>query len=209
VVGGRAAQRAERQAADAVRRKAEKQRGSAVAVLDDVPVRKPHRVVKGLVAMTVVALGVLGVYTVVSPETSEIAAKSPARSSSAAAVAPQTEALPELPTAPLDVEPIVAAPVRVPVTVLNSTEITGLAAKIAETVVAAGWESPAVGAYKADDVAASTVYFTEGDENQRLAAAQLVDQFPQLQGPAPRFFELPAEVVAPGLVIVATGDWQP
>jgi hypothetical protein len=209
VVGGRAAQRAERQAADAVRRKAEKQRGSAVAVLDDVQVRKPRRVIKGLVAMTVVALGVLGVYTVVSPPTSEIAAKSPARASTSAAVAAPTAALPELPTAPLDVEPIVAAPVRVPVTVLNATEITGLAAKIAETVVAAGWESPGVGAYQADDVAASTVYFTEGDENQRQSAVQLIDQFPQLQGPAPRFFELPADVVAPGLVIVATGDWQP
>ena len=28
-------------------------------------------------------------------------------------------------------------------------------------------------------------------------------QFPQLQGPAPRFFELPADVTAPGLVVVA------
>ena len=96
-----------------------------------------------------------------------------------------------------------------PVTVLNSTEITGLAAKIADAVVAAGWESPGVGAYTAGDVAASTVFFTEGDENQRQAAVQLMEQFPQLQGPAPRFFELPADVTAPGLVVVATGDWQP
>jgi len=93
--------------------------------------------------------------------------------------------------------------------VLNSTEITGLAAKIAETVVASGWESPGVGAYTAGDVAASTVFFTEGDETQRQAAVQLKDQFPQLQGPAPRFFELPPDLPAPGLIIVATGDWQP
>ena len=83
-MGGRAALRAERQAADAVRRKAEKQRGSAVAVLDEEPARKSRRVITGLVAMTVVALGVLGVYTVVSPEPAEVAAKSPARPSSAA-----------------------------------------------------------------------------------------------------------------------------
>ena len=66
-VGGRAAMRAERQAADMARRKAGKRTGSAVAVLDeldpDTAVRKPRRVVKGLLAMTVVALGVLGVYS--------------------------------------------------------------------------------------------------------------------------------------------------
>lgn len=209
-VGGRAAQRAERQAADAVRRKAQKQRGSAVDVLEaEEQAGRPRRVVKGLVAMTVVALGVLGVYTAVSPETADIAATSPATSSSAPTVAPPTDTLPELPTAPLDVEPIVAAPVKAPVTVLNSTGITGLAAKIAETVVAGGWESPGVGAYTADDITASTVYFTDGDENQEQAAQQLKEQFPQLAGPAPRFFELPADVVAPGLVVVATGDWQP
>ena len=144
-----------------------------------------------------------------SPEAAEVAAESPASSSSAAVVVPEPAPLPELTTEPLDVEPIVAAPVRLPVTVLNSTGINGLAAKIAETVVAAGWESPGVGAYMADDVAASTVFFTEGDEKQRQAAAQLVEEFPQLQGPAPRFFELPADVTAPGLVIVVTGDWQP
>jgi hypothetical protein len=209
VVGGRAAVRAERQAADAVRRKAEKQRGSAVAVLDEEPPRRSRRVVTGLVAMTVVALGVLGVYTVVSPEAAEVAAESPASESSAVVVVPEPAPLPELATEPLDVEPIVAAPVRLPVTVLNSTGINGLAAKIAETVVAAGWESPGVGAYMADDVAASTVFYTEGDENQRQAAAQLKEEFPQLQGPAPRFFELPADVTAPGLVVVVTGDWQP
>jgi hypothetical protein len=33
--------------------------------------------------------------------------------------------------------------------------------------------------------------------------------FPQLQGPTPRFFEVPAGVTAPGLVVVTTGDWQP
>jgi hypothetical protein len=210
VVGGRAAVRAERQAADAARRKAQKQRGSAVAVLEDEERGgRSHRVIKGLVAMTVVALGVLGVYTVVSPETTDVAANSPVVSDAAPSLTP-ADALPDLPTEPVEIEPpVVAAPVRVPVTVLNSTEITGLAAKISETIVASGWESPGVGAYTAGDVAASTVFFTEGDENQRQAALQLTEQFPQLQGPTPRFFELPAEVAAPGLVVVAAGDWQP
>jgi hypothetical protein len=213
VVGGRAAFRAERQAADAARRKAEKQRGGRrSAVLDDEEDggrHKPRRVVKGLVAMTVVALGVLGVYSFMSPPTKDVAAEHPATPSTGQSAATTSQPLPALQSEPLTVEPTVAAPVRVPVTVLNSTNITGLAAKISGAVVAAGWESPGVGAYKGGDVAASTVFFTEGDETQRQAAVQLVDQFPQLHGPAPRFFELPADVTAPGLVVVATGDWQP
>jgi hypothetical protein len=209
-VGGRAAMRAERQAADAVRRKAEGQKGSAVAVLesDDQP-RKPRRVLMSLLAMTLVALGVLGVYSYISPETAGSQAQAPASPSVAAPVVPDAAALPALPTDPITVEPVTAAPVRVPVTVLNSTGITGLAGKIAASVAGGGWETPAVGAYPGSDVAASTVFFTEGDENQRQAAVQLIEQFPQLQGPTPRFFEVPADVQAPGLVVVVTGDWQP
>jgi hypothetical protein len=208
-VGGRAAMRAERQAADAVRRKAEGRKGSAVALLDDDEPQKPRRVLKGLLAMTVVALGVLGVYSYVSPETTETAAQSPSSPSASAPVVPDVASLPALPTDPISAEPVAAAPVRVPVTVLNSTEINGLAATVASAVAASGWETPAVGAYTAGDVAASTVFFTEGDENQRQAALQLIEQFPQLQGPTPRFFELPADVQAPALVLVTTGDWQP
>ena len=117
--------------------------------------------------------------------------------------------LPELETAPIEAAPAPTTPVRVPVTVLNSTEITGLAAKAAATFGTGGWETPGVGGYTGGDVAASTVFFTEGDETQRQAALQLVDAFPQLQGPTPRFFELPADVTAPGLVVVLAGDWQP
>ena len=72
-VGGRAAMRAERQAADMARRKAAKRSGAPAVALDpeDDEPRKPRRVLKGLVAMAVVGLGVLGVYTVVSPPTQE------------------------------------------------------------------------------------------------------------------------------------------
>jgi hypothetical protein len=212
VIGGRAALRAERQAADVARRKAEKQRGGgrgAVRDDEDGGRRTSRRAVKGLVAMAVVALGVLGVYSFVSPDTKDVAAQTPATPTAGQSPAAPSQPLPALQTEPLTVDPPVVAPVRVPVTVLNSTDINGLAGKIAAAVVAAGWESPGVGAYEGGDVAASTVYFTEGDETQRQAAVQLVDQFPQLQGPAPRFFELPAGVTAPGLVVVATGDWQP
>jgi hypothetical protein len=210
-VGGRAAQRAERQAADMARRKAQKQRGSAVDLIDEEEgvVRKPRRVVKGLVAMSVVALGVLGVYSFVSPETAETSAQTPTTTSTAPTVAAPADPLPELDSTPIEVEPVVATPVFAPVTVLNATEINGLAAKVAGTLNGGGWETPGVGGYTGGDVAASTVYFTEGDENQRQAALSLVEAYPQLQGPAPRFFELPADITAPGLVVVLTGDWQP
>ena len=211
VMGGRAAMRAERQAADMVRRKKEKRTGSAVAVLDELEadgeVRKPRRVVMGLLAMTVVALGVLGVYSYVSPQTKEVAAQSPA--TSAPAIVPDATApLPELPSTPVDTAPQASAPVRAPITVLNSTDRTGLAAKASQSFVSGGWEAAGVGAYTGGDVAASTVFFTEGDETQRQAAVQLVDAFPQLQGPTPRFFQLPSDVNAPGLVVVLAADWQ-
>jgi hypothetical protein len=210
-VGGRAAMRAERQAADMARRKAVKRSGGSLSALpeEDEEPRKPRGVVKGLVAMAVVGLGVLGVYTWVAPQPQDAAAESPAITSPAPTAAAPTSALPALPTEPVPVEPTVAVPVRVPVTVLNATAVNGLAGKISATIVAAGWESPGVGAYDGGDVAVSTVFFTEGDENQRQAALQLIEQFPQLSGPAPRFFELPADAAVPGLVVVAAGDWQP
>jgi hypothetical protein len=203
-VGGRAAQRAQRQAAEAARQKAVKDSG--VIVLDE-PRRAPRRVARGLVAMGVVALGVLGVYQFTSPQTDEAAATQPT-APSPAPVAPVVP-LPELDTEIAPVEPVVTAPVRVPFVVLNSTSVSGLAAKISDVLVGGGWEAAGVGAYEGDDVAVTTVFFTEGDETQRQAAVQLVDQFKELSGPAPRFFELPADVTAPGLVVVAAGDWTP
>ena len=210
-VGGRAAMRAERQAVDMTRRKAAKRSGAPdpVALLDpeDAP-RKPRRVLKGLVAMAVVGLGVLGVYAVISPGTEEAGTQTPFVASSPTVSAP-VEPLPTLPSEPIAVEPTVAAPVRVPVTVLNATNVTGLAAKISATIVGGGWESPGVGAYLGGDVPVTTVFFTEGDETQRQAAVQLVEMYPQITGPAPRFFQLPPDVVAPGIVVVAAGEWVP
>ncbi|MET0765141.1 MAG: LytR C-terminal domain-containing protein [Blastococcus sp.] len=211
-VGGRAAMRAERQAADMARRKVAKRSGAPepVALLDpeEAP-RKPRRALKALVAMAVVGLGVLGVYTVISPKTEEVGTQTPFVASSPTVAAP-SEPLPTLPSEVITLEPTpAAAPVRVPVTVLNATSVTGLAAKISGTIVGGGWESPGVGAYLGNDVPATTVFFTEGDETQRQAALQLVEMYPQITGPAPRFFELPPDVPAPGLVVVAAGEWVP
>ncbi|MCW2634821.1 MAG: hypothetical protein JWQ99_1188 [Blastococcus sp.] len=211
VTGGRAARRSQLQAAEAARREDAKRKGIPIveALADERPSRRPHRVTMGLVAMVVVALGVLGIYQVTSPNTSDAAA---AKSDTATGpVVPETPALPTLPSVPVLEEPApaVVPDAKAPVTVLNATQTTGLAAKIAAGIKAKGWETPAVGPYTAKDVAASTVFFTEGDETQRQAALNLIKQFPQLTGPSPRFFEVPADVAAPGLVVVTTGDWQP
>jgi hypothetical protein len=209
VAGGRAARRAELQAADQARREAAKRNGAPiVSPLDEDGPPRRSRVLLGLVAMVVVALGVLGVYQVTSPESDEAGSQAVA-ATTAPADEPDVAALPTLPPAPTVAEPAVVADVKAPVTVLNATRTNGLAAKIAAAVAAQGWETPAVGTYTAPDVTASTVFFTEGDETQRQAAVHLVNQFPQLKGPLPRSFEVPADIAAPGLIIVTTGDWQP
>jgi hypothetical protein len=212
VTGGRAARRSQLQAAEAARREDAKRKGIPIveALADERPNRRPHRVTMGLVAMVVVALGVLGVYQVTSPNTSDAGAQAKSETTSGPVV-PETPALPTLPSVPVLEEPApaVAPDAKAPVTVLNATQTTGLAAKIAAGIKAKGWETPAVGPYPNTDVAASTVFFTKGDETQRQAALNLVNQFPQLTGPVPRFFEVPADVAAPGLVVVTTGDWQP
>lgn len=213
-VGGRAAMRAQRQAADMARRKAAKRNGEPVGVPDDEDGsgRRPRRVLMGLVAMAVVALGVLGVYTVVSPNTQEAASGGAATQSGTPSAARSSAVLPPLETDALEVEVPAAAPatpVLAPVTVLNATDINGLAAQVAGVIAGGGWETPGVGTYLADDIAVPTVFYTKGDENQRLAAESLKAQFPQLQAVGERFFEVPADVAAPGLVVVLTGEWQP
>ncbi|MGK5115141.1 LytR C-terminal domain-containing protein, partial [Geodermatophilus sp. CPCC 205506] len=216
VVGGRAALRAERQAAEAERRKSGRRSGATAVRLDDEDgPRRPsgvRRAATGLLAVAVVALVVLGVYSFAVPDAEEASrSQSTATThSTSAATAPPSSVLP-----PLEVEPLPpaegaapAADVRAPVTVLNATGITGLAADVAGAIGGQGFESPGVGQYQGGDIAVTTVYYTEGDETQRQAAVRLVELFPEIHGPAVRFFEVP-DVAVPGLVLVATGEWRP
>jgi hypothetical protein len=160
----------------------------------------------------VVALGVLGVYSFASPHTRSTASAA-AAPSTVPVTAPTTDLsdLPPLATGAIapSVAPAPTAPAaHLPVTVLNETTINGLAAKVSGAIKAGGWPTTDVGAYTAKDVAATTVYFTQGDDAQRASAVALVDQFPQLHGPVPRFFDVPGQPT-PGLVVVTTGDWKP
>jgi hypothetical protein len=204
-VGGRAAFRAERQAAEA-----ERLRAVRAARQEEVRSSGVRRVAVGLLAVAVVALVVLGVYSFTSSEAQEAARSSTTEPTpTAPAPAVPSSALPPLdvqPLPPVDAAP--AAPVRVPVTVLNATGVSGLAGDVTAELTTGGWESGGVGEYQGADVATTTVYFTEGDQAQYDAAVQLMQQFPQISGPAVRFFEVP-DVADPGLVVVTTGEWRP
>ncbi|PWW21534.1 LytR cell envelope-related transcriptional attenuator [Geodermatophilus normandii] len=221
VVGNRAAMRAERaareaerQAMEVERRKAARRAGVSRAALraadgEDAPPRRRRGL--ALLAVVVVALVVLGVYSFASPAARETGSTAPGTQTSApASVAPSTAPLPPLSAEPLPpVEEAPGTPVRVPVTVLNATPTSGLAAEVAAAFDAQGWSSAGVGAYEGGDVASTTVYFDAGNEEQRLSALQLMDAFPGITtGPAARFFDVPG-VPDPGLVVVVTGELQP
>ena len=204
MVGGRAAFRAERQAAEAERLKAVR-----AAKQEEARTSPVRRAAVGLLAVAVVALVVLGVYSFTSPAAQEAATGTTATRTTSAPPAAPSAALPPLevtPLPPADAAP--DAPVRAPVTVLNATGVSGLAGDVATELTTGGWESVGTGEYPGADIATTTVYFTEGDQAQYDAAVQLVQQFPQISGPAVRFFEVP-DVPAPGLVVVTTGEWVP
>ncbi|SFT37168.1 LytR cell envelope-related transcriptional attenuator [Geodermatophilus amargosae] len=219
VVGNRAAMRAERaareaerQAMEVERRKAARRAGVSRAALraaegDDAPPRRRRGL--AMLAVVVIALVVLGVYSFTSPAAQEAGStQDPTPQTSApASVAPSTGPLPPLSAEPLPpVEEASGTPVRVPVTVLNATGTSGLAAEVAAAFDAEGWTSAGIGTYDGGDVAATTVYFDPGDEAQRLSALQLMDVFPSITtGPAARFFDVP-DVADPGLVVVVTGE---
>ena len=217
VVGGRAAKRAERQAAEhGPPQGARSARAPAVAVLDELEAdgagRKPRRVVKGLLAMTVVALGVLGVYSFVSPrDQGGRGATSPATQRSAPALAPGRDraAARAAEHAGRRRRPRPRRPVRAPITVLNATTINGLAAKAADGVRGGGLGDPRRRRLQRQRRRRQHgLLHRRATRRSGRRRVQLVDAFPQLQGPAPRFFELPADVPAPGLVVVLAGDWS-
>jgi hypothetical protein len=173
----------------------------------------PRRAVQLLLATVVVALVVLGVWSFTSPRTRETSAGSPADVSATATSAPPVEATPPAEaTLSAEVEtsePAPAGTARAPITVLNATKVTGLAASIGGRFSDGGWEVNEPGTYSGTDIAVTTVYYTEGDEAQQQAAAELMAEFPDIVGgPAARFFDIPG-LDDPGLVVVATGDWRP
>jgi LytR cell envelope-related transcriptional attenuator len=188
--------------------------GHATRAAGDPATGTPRRAVQLLLATVVVALVVLGVWSFTSPRTHETSAESPADVTATASPGPPVEAAPSVEATPsAAAEPSQApapeATARAPITVLNATKVTGLAAAIGGRFADGGWEVNAPGAYSGTDIAVTTVFYTEGDAAQQQAAAELMAEFPDIVGgPAPRFFDIMG-LDDPGLVVVATGDWQP
>ncbi|WP_225234458.1 LytR C-terminal domain-containing protein [Klenkia terrae] len=206
VIGGRATTRAERQAVDVVRRREERRQGiTPIPPLPEEGRRGSRGLVIGLVSFVVVALVLLGVWSFQGPDTQESASTAPATTSTAASAT--TTAAP--PPAPVTTPAGPTGPVFAPVTVLNATTVNGLAGDIGTVLADGGWEIREEGSYGEQDVAVTTVFYTAGDAQQEQAAATLQAQFPDIQGgPSERFFEVEG-VPDPGLVVIATGNWQP
>ena len=217
----RQAREAERQAMESERRKAARRAGVSRAALraadgdrtdDGAPARR-GRTGLLLLATVVVALVVLGVYSFTGPGAEE--AGSTTAPTSTPTPAPVSVPAPTGVLPPLSVEPlppvaeVPSTPVRLPVTVLNATDVGGLAADAAEAFEAQGWQTDGIGEYDGSEVAVTTVFVTAGDEQQQQSAIQLMEAFPGVVGgPAERFFDVP-DVADPGLVVVLTGEWRP
>jgi len=93
----------------------------------------------------------------------------------------------------------VDAPARAPLTVLNHSRISGLAAKAADDFRDGGWEVVEVGNTRLS-VAETTVFFEPGQE---ASAAALLAQFPAVRRSAPR----PAGLPGRGLTVVVTREY--
>ena len=89
---------------------------------------------------------------------------------------------------------------RPPLTVLNNSRYTGLAARAAEKFRAAGWPIRETG-NAGGRFRTTTVYYEPG---QRAAAEALARRFPDIRRVLPRFAELPGR----GLTVVVTRDFD-
>ena len=88
---------------------------------------------------------------------------------------------------------------RPPLTVLNHSRVTGLAAKAADDFRRGGWEVVEVGNTRYS-VAETTVFFAPGQEG---AAVALREQFPDVR----RSAERPPELPGSGLTVVVTREY--
>ena len=165
---------------------------------------RPLLVVRAIAgaAMSVcaVALGIVGLHwTAGAPERvaavaeTAAAALAPSPSPLPSPAAPRAAVPPALPT------PTVAPPARLPVTVLNNSRITGLAALGAERFSAGGWPVEKVGNFRGR-IPVTTVYYDPGLET---AAREFAGAFSGIVRVRPRFEGLPAR----GVVVVLTREF--
>ena len=165
-----------------------------------VPARpvSPLRAVAGAaVAVAGVLLGIGALLWATDAPTGSPALQQTQAQSSQLAPSPTASAVTTTP-APALTHPAhrpAAAP-RVPLTVLNNSTRTGLAARAAGRFVSAGWPVRLVGAFRGR-LTQTTVYFAPG---QKPSALALQKAFPGITRVLPRFAGLPGS----GLTVVLT-----
>lgn len=93
-------------------------------------------------------------------------------------------------------------PTNIPLTVLNNTIRSGLAAQAAHAFAARGWHVGPPGNYTGN-LSTTTVYYSPNDPAQHRAAETLAAQFPHVAQVQPRFAGLPGT----GLTVVLAPDW--
>lgn len=156
-----------------------------------------------VVVIAVVAVALVGRNTHSSRTTAagHPASKAAPRTTSGAhAVAPKQ---PGRGAGPAPTKAAVPAPTRVPLTVLNNTTVTGLAHTAAQDFKAHGWSVDQVANYTGR-LAATTVFYRDGDAAAQRAARALARQFPEIAQVAPSSTAVPAGT---GLTVVLAPDW--
>lgn len=162
-----------------------------------------------MVAVALVAGGILGLQALVPPEKD-----SPAVVRSPGPVAktthpPRTQRPSPPPSSapastPASVSPSASPSATVlakpPLTVLNNSKVNGLAKKAAGDFAARGWTISGTGNLSGR-LPRTTVYYGAG---QRAAAEELRREFPAIEDTAPRYAGLPGDG---GLTVVVTRDY--
>jgi hypothetical protein len=95
-----------------------------------------------------------------------------------------------------------AAPVKLPLVVLNNTTVPSLASQAAATFEAGGWTVTSVGNLR-NDILSTCAYYDPDVVGAQAAATALKAQFPAIKRVQPKFAELPAGPI----VVVLTADY--
>jgi hypothetical protein len=153
----------------------------------------------GVFAVTLVALGIVGLQLLVPADRSSPAAVDDPPS--AFTLPPESTNAP----APATLPPVTAThpatvAARPPLTVLNNSKVTGLAKKAAADFAAAGWTVAGTGNLSGR-LAVTTVYYPPG---MLAAAVELRHRFPVIKDSAARYAGLPGEGT---LTVVVTRDY--
>jgi hypothetical protein len=170
----------------------------------DPPLLVVRAIAGAALSVCAVALGIVGLawtadatgqVAAVAEQAAIALAPTPSPAPPSPSAASRAAPRPDLPTP----APTVAPPPRLPVTVLNNSRITGLAARGAERFTAGGWPVAAVGNFRGR-IPVTTVYHDPGLEP---AAREFAAAFEGVVRVRPRFEGLPAR----GVVVVLTRDF--